>query len=86
MEWTAEYMTFYVDGEKLLTYHNDGSGKEAWPFDAAFYPILNLAWGGAWGGGQGVDPISAYLPPWRWMTFAYSRSNFPLHLIKELRS
>ena len=56
MEWTAEYMTFYVDGEKLLTYHNDGSGKEAWPFDAAFYPILNLAWGGAWGGGQGLDP------------------------------
>lgn len=56
MEWTAEYMTFYVDGEELLTYRNDGSGKEAWPFDAAFYPILNLAWGGTWGGGQGVDP------------------------------
>lgn len=56
MEWTAEYMTFYVDGEKLLTYRNDGNGKEAWPFDAAFYPILNLAWGGTWGGGQGLDP------------------------------
>lgn len=56
MEWTAEYMTFYVDGEKLLTYRNDGTGKEAWPFDAAFYPILNLAWGGTWGGGQGLDP------------------------------
>lgn len=55
MEWTADQMTFYVDGEKLLTYENDGSGKDAWPFNAAFYPILNLAWGGAWGGQQGVD-------------------------------
>lgn len=55
VEWTADYMTFYVDGEKLLTYNNDGSGKDAWPFDAAFYPILNLAWGGAWGGQQGID-------------------------------
>ena len=55
MEWTPDYMTFYVDGEKLLTYNNDGSGKDAWPFDAAFYPILNLAWGGVWGGQQGLD-------------------------------
>lgn len=56
MEWTSSYMTFYVDGSKLLTYNNDGSGKDAWPFDAAFYPILNLAWGGAWGGLKGTDP------------------------------
>lgn len=55
VEWTADYMTFYVDGEKLLTYSNDGSGKDAWPFDTAFYPILNLAWGGSWGGQQGID-------------------------------
>lgn len=55
VEWTSSNMTFYVDGTKLLTYSNDGSGKDAWPFDAAFYPILNLAWGGSWGGLQGVD-------------------------------
>ena len=55
MEWTADYITFYVDGEKLLTYKNDGTGKDAWPFDAAFYPILNLAYGGSWGGLQGID-------------------------------
>lgn len=55
MEWTADYMTFYIDGEKLFTYQNDGTGKDAWPFDSAFYPIFNLAWGGAWGGQQGVD-------------------------------
>jgi len=55
VEWTASYMTFYIDGKSLLTYRNDGTGKDAWPFDAAFYPILNLAWGGSWGGAQGVD-------------------------------
>lgn len=55
LEWTDSYMTFYVDGAKLLTYANDGTGHDAWPFNAAFYPILNLAWGGSWGGAQGVD-------------------------------
>ena len=54
-EWSAEKMIFYVDGEELLTYVNDGTGKDAWPFDAPFYVILNLAWGGSWGGQQGVD-------------------------------
>ncbi|MGI6232548.1 MAG: family 16 glycosylhydrolase [Prevotella sp.] len=55
LEWTSSALTFYVDGEKLLTYENDGTGHDAWPFDAAFYPILNLAYGGSWGGLQGVD-------------------------------
>ena len=55
MEWTADKMTFLVDGEPLLTYANDGTGEDAWPFDKPFYVILNLAWGGAWGGQQGVD-------------------------------
>lgn len=55
LEWTPERMVFFVDGIKLLTYNNDGTGKDAWPFNAPFYIILNLAWGGSWGGVQGVD-------------------------------
>lgn len=55
VEWTAKRMTFYVDGTAILTYENDGTGRDAWPFDKAFYPILNLAWGGNWGGQQGID-------------------------------
>lgn len=55
LEWTADKMVFYVDGKQLLTYNNDGTGKDAWPFDSPFYVILNLAWGGSWGGLQGVD-------------------------------
>lgn len=54
-EWTADYLRFFVDGETILTYHNDGSGKNAWPFNAPFYIKLNLAWGGNWGGYKGTD-------------------------------
>lgn len=55
LEWDADHMTFYADGSEIHTYRNDGTGRDAWPFDAAFYPIFNLAWGGAWGGVQGID-------------------------------
>ncbi len=55
LEWTEDELIFYVDGEVLLTYANDGTGTDAWPFDAPFYVILNLAWGGDWGGLNGVD-------------------------------
>lgn len=55
MKWTATEMIFYVDGETILTYKNDGTGTNAWPFDNPFYVILNVAWGGVWGGQQGVN-------------------------------
>lgn len=56
LEWTEDYIRTYVDGKMLLNFPNDGKGNIAtWPFNRAFYPILNLAWGGNWGGAQGVD-------------------------------
>jgi len=55
MEWTPDYFQFYVDGNKTLYYKNPGTGKVDWPYDAPFYVILNLAWGGSWGGAQGVN-------------------------------
>ena len=58
MEWTKDYIQTYVDGEKQLFYANDGSGKRNWPYDSPFYVILNLAWGGNWGGMNGVDPTA----------------------------
>lgn len=54
-EWTEDYLRFYVDGEELMTFANEGTGRDVWPFTYAFYPILNLAWGGDWGGYKGVD-------------------------------
>ena len=46
----------FSDGKLTLTFSNDGKGdKSTWPFNAAFYLKLNLAWGGDWGGAKGVD-------------------------------
>jgi beta-glucanase (GH16 family) len=56
LEWTPDALIFYVDGKKHFTYANDKAGDDdTWPFNKNFYLILNLAWGGDWGGNQGVD-------------------------------
>lgn len=56
LEWTEDYIRTYVDDKLLLNFPNDGKKNvSTWPFTRAFYPILNLAWGGSWGGAQGVD-------------------------------
>lgn len=53
--WTAKNITTYVDGKVQLSYDNKGLGRDDWPYDDPFYVILNLAWGGDWGGAMGVD-------------------------------
>ena len=53
--WTAKNITTYVDGKVQLSYDNRGLGRDDWPYDDPFYVIFNLAWGGDWGGAQGVD-------------------------------
>ena len=55
IHWTEENITTYVDGKVQLSYDNRGLGRDDWPYNAPFYVILNLAWGGDWGGAQGVD-------------------------------
>lgn len=58
VEWTADYMQFYVDGSTsgCLRFENDKKGNvDTWPFNKTFYITLNLAWGGDWGGMKGVD-------------------------------
>lgn len=57
MEWDENSLTTYVDGKVQLAIKKSelGSDHASWPFDRYFYPILNLAWGGDWGGYAGVD-------------------------------
>lgn len=56
LEWTENYIKTYVDGTPLLTFNNDGKGNvSTWAFSKEFYIILNLAWGGDWGGYKGID-------------------------------
>lgn len=54
-EWREDKLTWYLDGVKIYSVTKDENGWEAWPFDRPFYLILNFAFGGGWGGSQGVD-------------------------------
>lgn len=54
LEWTPQYIRGMVDGQEYFRYTETGS-HQTWPFDAPFYLKLNLAWGGNWGGAQGID-------------------------------
>jgi beta-glucanase (GH16 family) len=54
IEWSKEKIVTYVDGKLQLSYKSDGTVKN-YPYDKAYYIILNLAWGGDWGGYKGID-------------------------------
>ncbi|MCB9852062.1 MAG: family 16 glycosylhydrolase [Phycisphaerales bacterium] len=55
IEWSPERIDFYIDRVKYMTFANEGSGDEAWPFDKPHKLKLNIAVGGMWGGVKGVD-------------------------------
>lgn len=59
LAWTEDAITIGVDGRAYMRVKNDQpGGKGAWPFDAPFYMILNLAMGGDWAGAKGIDDAS----------------------------
>ena len=55
IEWDAQQVRFYVDGNNYTTFQNTGKGSAEWPFDQRFHLLLNIAVGGGWGGQKGVD-------------------------------
>ena len=50
MEWTKDYITFYVDGKTVYHYQPKVKTDKNWPFDKPFFLIFNIAIGGDWGG------------------------------------
>ncbi len=54
MEWTPEYLEFYVDGVSACRFSKDDDTEDqsisSWPFDQPFYLIFNIAVGGTMGG------------------------------------
>ena len=61
-EWLPDKLIFTVDGETIFTYDPDeyvGNSKDVtkdeWPFDKEFHLIMNVAYGGSWGGSSGTD-------------------------------
>lgn len=54
IEWTSEYIEFYVDDTSVCKYSKtddkEDQTEQSWPFDQPFYLILNIAVGGGLGG------------------------------------
>ena len=56
LAWTVDWITMGVDDHAYMQVRNDQpGGRGAWPFDAPFYLILNLAMGGDWAAAKGID-------------------------------
>jgi beta-glucanase (GH16 family) len=58
--WNKDSVTILLDNTAYYTFKNNGTGKAAWPFDGPMHLLLNIAFGGNWGGAKGVD--DAVLP------------------------
>lgn len=56
MEWYTNRMDFFFNDSLYFTFYNDQAGNpDTWPFNKPHYLLINLAYGGGWGGNQGVD-------------------------------
>lgn len=64
IEWLPNKIIWAVDGEEFYTYRFEVDGYSTlteddywriWPYDDDFYLILNVAFGGNWGGAAGID-------------------------------
>ena len=55
LEWSADSITIYVDNNKYFSFANEHQGYEKWPFDQPMHLLLNVAFGGNWGGAKGID-------------------------------
>lgn len=56
MNWYEGHLDFFYDDSLYLTYENDLlDDPDTWPFNEPHYLLINLAFGGGWGGSQGVD-------------------------------
>jgi len=56
VDWTPYSIKGFIDGEQIYNFINEGKGYAGWPFDKKFHLLMNVAFGGNWGGAQGVDP------------------------------
>lgn len=56
LKWTPDRLTWLYDGKEQYAIDREpDSDWTTWPFDIDYYLILNLAFGGGWGGAEGVD-------------------------------
>lgn len=59
LTWDAQKIIISIDDKPLLTFQNDGTGKNRWPFNDSCYLLLNIAIGGNY---AGYDIDEKFLP------------------------
>jgi beta-glucanase (GH16 family) len=55
IEWNADSIKLSIDSNNYISFANEHTGYDAWPFDNKMFLILNIAVGGNWGGQKGID-------------------------------
>lgn len=55
IEWNENRIDFYIDEKQYFFFENQNKTYREWPFDKRFHLIMNVAFGGNWGGTQGID-------------------------------
>jgi len=55
VDWRPDVIYFSCDGHVYQMFRKESDDSAKWPFNHAFYVILNMAVGGDWGGQRGVD-------------------------------
>ena len=53
--WTPTKIEWYANGVKYHEYVKAADNYNVWPSDKDFYLILNMSYGGSWGGFDGLD-------------------------------
>ena len=60
LEWLPDRIIFSIDGKETYTYQKPEAAEgerasDTWPFDRRMHLLVNLAFGGTWGGNMGID-------------------------------
>lgn len=59
VEWLPDTIKFFVDGEEYFSFTPaefvENPTYKEWPFDEKMHILLNVAFGGGWGGAKGID-------------------------------
>lgn len=53
--WEKDEYRIYADEQLIFRFEKEADDFKVWPFDQKFYLILNIAYGGFWGGKEGLD-------------------------------
>jgi len=58
LEWTEDFYQLAVDDQVYFRFNNEYKDFKSWPYDQRFHLLINIAYGGNWGGLHGLDPSS----------------------------